>query len=477
MSENPDQNREYRKRRAERRRRYLRRRRRNRIIIVIIVLLLIVAAATVTFAIAKNKSKSGSQSDASVTSGLSRSGDLSGSAKSSEASSSGNSASKGSSDASSSDTSASKTAEKATAGFKSDGSFCDNSTEWTYKSSASMPTGDIVSTDKAAVSYDTMRDDLYLLQKRYPSYVTIRNFGTSLDKRELLEAVIGSGDADKDIIIQYSMHAREYIETLLGLKQLENILANYETGTYENQTYSTIFSKIRIHIIPMMNPDGVMISQEGIDAINDATLKENLMSVYQSDLKLGKGSQDINEYWVTWKANARSVDLNRNFATDGWTTSMGTQQPSCSRYPGTGPNSEPEVKALIALNDSMHTVCEIAYHCHGRLVYWDYGMESVDEELYKTDDKLAQLITSLTAVDGHDGYEQISTVKDGQNPGGCSDYFMQVEKIPAITIETGRKFKDDGSYNEAPLSIDEFALMWDENIHVLPAIAVMFSSQ
>lgn len=352
----------------------------------------------------------------------------------------------------------------------------DDSAAWTYTSDASVPDGDIVATDNAVYTYDQMEEDLYLLQKKYAGLVQVRKFGESLDKRDLLEAVVGDAGATKDIVIQYSMHAREYICTLLAMKQLENLLSNYSTAQYNGTSCSELFKTVRLHIIPMMNPDGVMISEKGIDAIRDETLKANLLSVYQSDLKLGKGSTNVDEYWLTWKANARSVDLNRNFATTGWTTEMGTQQPSCSRYPGTSANSEPEVQALISLTESMNTVCEIAYHCHGRSIYYDYGMQSVNEDLYNRDYALAKALDPLTAQQGHDAYELLSTVKDSQNPGGCSDYYMQIVQIPALTIEVGRKFKDDGSYNDPPLDISEFPLIWDENQQMIPAIADFFVS-
>ena len=41
--------------------------------------------------------------------------------------------------------------------------------------------------------------------------MTILRFGYTADGRELLDVVIGNPAAEKDVIIQYSMHAREYI--------------------------------------------------------------------------------------------------------------------------------------------------------------------------------------------------------------------------------------------------------------------------
>ena len=346
--------------------------------------------------------------------------------------------------------------------------------EWEFQSGAAMPDGDIVNMHDEKFSYENVRRDLSLLRDRYPETLRVFRFGTSLDDRELLDAVIGSDEAERDVIIHYSIHAREHIVTNLAMKQLEELLKTMDEGQYQGVNYTEIFSKVRLHIIPMLNPDGVMISQEGFGAIASEELKAGLLNVFESDKALGKASPSLAEYATTWKANARSVDLNRNFATDGWTEEMGTQQPSCSRYPGTAPMSEPEVLSLVELEESLNCVGQIAYHCHGRIVYWDYGMAEKDPELYEKDQSFANLIHDLTVTAEEDGYAVISTVDDGQNPGGCSDYFMQVEHIPSLTVEVGNKFKADGSFNDAPLSIDQIDGIYAENANVLPAVGWFF---
>lgn len=354
---------------------------------------------------------------------------------------------------------------------------CQALSPWTYTTEETAPQGDIVDYHTENYSYEQMCRDLYFLQERYRDILTVQVFGQSLDNRDLIDAVVGSPDADKDIIVQYSMHAREHLITNVGMAQLEDLLKNYQTGSFGGEALSAILSKVRLHIIPMMNPDGVSISQSGFDAIRDESLKAGLQEVYRTDTELGKASPDINEYTATWKANARSVDLNRNFATKGWTTEMGTQQPSCSRYPGTSANSEPEVQALINLTEAINCVAQLAYHCHGRLVFCDYGMAAEDPALYETDMALAELISRQTAVNGADGYTVTSTVQDEQNPGGCSDYYMQILHIPAVTVEVGDLYKADGSYNDPPLSVDQVDKMLAENLTVLPAVAQMFAAQ
>ena len=334
--------------------------------------------------------------------------------------------------------------------------------DWEYTPSETdiAPEGDIVPTTDTFYSHDMMKRDLYLLRERYPDTMSILRFGYSADGRDLLDVVIGNPDAQKDVIIQYSMHAREYVNSLLAMKQIEELLKGMSNGTqYNGAAYSDILQDVRLHLIPMMNPDGVMIALYGFDAIGNETIRNGLYECWQSDILLGKGDPDIAAYYQRWKANARCVDLNRNFDC-GWETTVGTTQPSCSRYKGESAASEPETKALVALKDAINCVGQIAYHSEGELVYWDYGSLG---DLHVVDEQLADLVSGIT------GYKKESTISSNQETAGCSDYFILKCAIPSITIETG--------VGECPIYIDQWDAIWNQNAQVLPAVAQFFAQQ
>ncbi len=332
--------------------------------------------------------------------------------------------------------------------------------DWEYIPSETdiAPEGDIVPVNDTFYSHDMMKRDLYLLRERYPDSVSILRFGYTADGRDLLDVVIGDPSAQKDVIIQYSMHAREYVNSLLAMKQIEELLKGMNNGTQYNGTaYSDILQGVRLHIIPMMNPDGVMIALYGFDAIGNETLRNALYECWQSDILLGKGDPDISAYYPRWKANARCVDLNRNFDC-GWETTIGTTQPSCSRYKGESAASEAETKALVALKDAINCVGQIAYHSEGEIVYWDYGSMG---DLHVVDEQLADLVSGVT------GYTKESTISSNQETAGCSDYFILECGIPAITVETG--------VGECPIYIDQWDAIWNQNSQVLPAVAQFFA--
>ena len=63
-----------------------------------------------------------------------------------------------------------------------------------------------------------------------------------------------------------------------------------------------IFNNIKLVNYANVNPDGVTISQYGPKKIRNATLRKNLY-------KIANGFS-----FKEWKANARGVDINRNYA-------------------------------------------------------------------------------------------------------------------------------------------------------------------
>ena len=331
---------------------------------------------------------------------------------------------------------------------------------WTYTNGNPMPEGDIVATDSALYTYDMVMRDIYFLKQRYPDLCEIIKLGTTADGRDIIDVAVGSKTASKDVIIQYSMHAREYINTLLGMKQLEELLKGMQGGAeYNGIPYSTILQDVRLHIIPLMNPDGVTISQLGFDGINSETIRADLNKIWATDNEAGRGDVNLAAYTSTWKANALGGDLNRNYDTLWEDAGVGgTTEPSSARYPGPFAHSENETVALLALEEAVNCSAQIAYHSEGDLIFWNYGVEG---DLYAKDEQLAQVVAATT------GYPLESTVTSNQSTSGCSDYFIRELGVPSITIETGT--------GDCPIGIDQWDGIWSRNAQVLPAVAELFT--
>lgn len=316
----------------------------------------------------------------------------------------------------------------------------------------------IVQVSNLKYSYDQMQQDLAALQERYPGQMVVDSLGTTADGRDITEVILGDVDAEHHILIQATMHAREYMNTVLAMNQIEDYLSGLENRSYADQTWKEIFENVCLHIIPMVNPDGVTISQDGVDGISDDNLKSRLEECYQTDLANGKGSSDITQYFRTWKANAEGVDLNRNFDA-GWDNYIGASGPSTECYKGTAPASEPESQAVLSVAQNYDLDCCIAYHSYGNLIYWNYGSQGT---VLDTDQELAQCVSGVT------GYEMHSTVQDSTDAAGCSDYFVLNLGIPAVTIENG------GS--ECPMPIEEYQPMYQRNQNLWAAVACLYKN-
>lgn len=324
---------------------------------------------------------------------------------------------------------------------------------WTYSTDAQAPDGEIVPESYLMYDYERMRQDIYFLTKRYSDYCEAVSLATTADGREIVDVVVGSPDAEKDLIIQYSIHAREYINTQIGMRHLQSYLQSVSSGER-----SHIWQNLRIHFIPMMNPDGVTLSQFGFDSVNDPEILANIKTIWGRDNEAGKGDPDSMGYCSRWKANMRGVDLNRNFDI-GWETTGGSAAASCTRYKGPSAASEIETQALVKLAKNTNCVGQVAYHSEGNVVYWDYGTTG---ELYETDSALAEAVVNVT------GYRKASTIATDQNLGGCSDYFILVLGVPAITVETGGWYDWPADYEA------EWPALYDRNRDVIFALSDFF---
>lgn len=310
-----------------------------------------------------------------------------------------------------------------------------------------------ISTESALYTFEQMEADLGQMSELYPEYLTIESVGVTADNRNLWMATLGNRTAEKHVLVQASIHAREYMNTLITMKNIEYYLENYDTGTYNEYSFSQLFDRVCFHIMPMSNPDGVAISQSGPEAIRDSNLRNIIYQCYNSDLAIGKVSTDEAEYWRLWKANARGVDLNRNF-NSGWDMYEGTTGPSADHYKGEAPESELETQAILKVMKEYPTAVVISNHSMGNIIYWDCGSQG---EVHEADRQLAELVSRVT------GFGTVSSSQSNQDAAGCGDYAILELGILEVTIESG-----SGS---CPLGIEEFDGLWNANRDVWPAVA------
>lgn len=308
----------------------------------------------------------------------------------------------------------------------------------------------IVDDSKVKYTYNAMVSDLKALNNKYGDCIDINILNLTYDKRNIYEVVLGNPNAKKHIVVQSTIHGREYMASLLTMKQIELYCRNYYTGMHNKQYFSEYFDDVAFHIVPMANPDGVTISQSGASGIRNKTLRKKLVKMCK---KYGKGKKS---YYTRWKANARGVDLNRNFNSYWKILSNGIKSPGAYFYKGKTVESEIETETLVNLVNEVKPICTISYHASGSVLYWYYGQKG---SLKTKSVKLVSAVKKLT------GYDKITSFTKKKS-AGFSDWISIKKKLPAVTIEIGKK--------SCPLKLKEFKSIWKKNKMLYITVADLY---
>lgn len=272
--------------------------------------------------------------------------------------------------------------------FKSTlGTISGNAIETSYKNT------EFVSMAHQKYTYEEMCEDIQSLCKKYSEYVSCETIGYSEEGREIYDVILGNKKADRTILVVSTLHAREYIATVVCMKQLEYYLLNYNK-TVDGKKLSDIFAGCNIHYVMMANPDGVIISQNKT---------------------------------AGWKANTNGVNLNRNFP---YAFKREGSKKDGS-YSGKKAASESETRAIVNLTEKLNKTQKLAvisYHAMGQIVFGDYSGKS---KTLRSDIKdMYTIATSTTGYSSAAGY-------GGTSNGNYREYFINKTKVPGITIEVG----------------------------------------
>lgn len=241
------------------------------------------------------------------------------------------------------------------------------------------------------------------------------------------------GCGEPKIIAQYAIHAREYITYFLANIHAIELLKNlgYGAGT--------------IYIIPVVNIDGVALCLDGIESAGGE--RENL-------IKLNDNSADFS----LWKANARGVDLNVNFAARWGTGKYNVLSAGAQNYIGSEPNSEPETQALINFTKQISPDITLSWHSKGEVIFYDFYQDFCNKS---RDKKFAKIVSRST------GYK---IAKSGKSAGGYKDWCIENLKIPALTIEVGNEKLPH------PIGREYLPKIWRQTRHIYDDLITFFKN-
>ena len=225
------------------------------------------------------------------------------------------------------------------------------------------------------------------------------------------------------MIVQGAMHAREHLTALLVVCLAKHLIKN-----------SHLPLDGGIYFIPMTNPDGVRLCQEGVGFVRDKQRKSNLLAI--------NGGSDF----TLWKANADGVDINVNFDARWGEGVQNGFFKSSQNYVGKAPFSAAESRCLAEFTQRIKPIVTLSYHLKGEQIYWEFGQTSHRRH---RDRRYAEAIAKYT------GY----TLVGGEGSvGGYKDWCVDKLKIPAYTIEVG-----SDSY-EHPFPYEQFTAILQQNL-------------
>lgn len=271
-------------------------------------------------------------------------------------------------------------------------------------------------------SYSQMARDMKELANQYSDYCTVTSIGKSVQGRNIYDIAIGNPKAKKSLLVVCTLHAREYICSVVAMRQVEYYLRHYE-GKISGVRPKKVLNQMQIHYIIMPNPDGVMRSQTK---------------------------------YARWKSNARGVDLNRNFPAHPF--KVGGKK-GREGYSGSRVLSEPESRAVvnctIRLKQKQGLTGVINYHAMGQIIFGNCSHRSIA----KNTRKMYQIAKGLTGYSSSAGYHS-SIPSSG---GSYREYVMDYMKVASITIEMGT--------TSAPCSYWEYNSAFAKNKAVVIKIA------
>ena len=263
-------------------------------------------------------------------------------------------------------------------------------------------------TDRYA--YEQMLLDMDAFVQKYPELVEKDSIGTSELGRDIPVLRIGDADAEHHVLLQGNIHGREHMTAWLLMAMVDYWLDNGMEDLVADTCY---------HIIPMVNPDGVVLSQTGL-------LPEGGWQIYYDDLTQGFAGENVEDYAANWKANALGVDLNRNFPALWEGISNPRKGPSAEMFQGYEPFSAAETCALRDYTLAREWDATVSYHSSGSLILPEFG---VREPVNTQSRSLAQALAAVS------GYTVASSI--GLTGGGYKDWVMEELGIPSVTFEIG----------------------------------------
>ena len=263
--------------------------------------------------------------------------------------------------------------------------------------------------------------------------------------RNVRTLVMGNGP--RQVLFTAAHHANEWITATVLLKFAEDLAeAIQSSGKIWGVPAKNIHDLVTVHLVPMVNPDGVDLVTGAIGPGDEG---------FQLALDLSRNYPAI-PFPDGWKANLMGVDLNLQYPA-GWLQareikfSQGFTRPGPRDFVGRAPLDQRESRALADYTEQVDPRVVLALHTQGEVIYWQFedyvvpGARELAEEFAR--------VSGYTVADTP--YESAFA--------GFKDWFIKRFHRPGFTIEVGR--------GQNPLPLTQFDEIYRNSLGILVTAA------
>jgi murein tripeptide amidase MpaA len=247
-----------------------------------------------------------------------------------------------------------------------------------------------------------LREEIVKAAADHANIAKVVDFGTTLQGKPMTAIRVSKGVAALPlgkrpvVVYQATQHAREWITPETVRRLLHHFLDNYG----KNAEITKLIDTTELWFVPVVNVDGY-----------DLTFQDGFR-LWRKNARDNNGDGQI--------TGGDGVDPNRNFPYKwGYDNEGSSSNPASETYRGTGPASEPETRAQLALYQKIKPKYLINYHSAAQLllhgVGWQTLTRSPDDVIHdallgdidhpavpgSTPELGAQLYTTNGETDGH----------------------------------------------------------------------------
>jgi hypothetical protein len=259
--------------------------------------------------------------------------------------------------------------------------------------------------------------------------------GRELRGLEITRNVNAPNDGRPVFVLMGLHHAREWPSAEINLEFAYTLIDEYGTTTSRGTRITNLLDNVRVFVLPMVNPDGFVVSRGGLES--DNPLFANVYPTSSGTLKRKNCAADTPIEADRPCTERAGVDLNRNYGAfwggDGADTDFDSET-----YRGSGPWSEPETQAIHEWTAGLQVNTLITMHNHAALVLRPPGVAS--QGLAADEARLKVLGDRMAGANGYKsqyGWELYDT------NGTTEDWNYSAQGAFGYTIElAGGTFQD-----------------------------------